>query len=66
MVGVSNYFVVNYKCKYCGRPYKDSFVTWDELLDKGIDNDYIEEACNTYVYMDNKYQLEQIKKNKMK
>ena len=62
MVGVGNNFVVGYKCKYCGRPHESHFVTWDELLDHGIDNDYIEEAQHTYVYLDNEYQLEKIKK----
>jgi len=64
MTGVGNHFVVEYKCKYCGRPHKRSFVTWDELLNVGIDNDYIEEAQHTYVYLDNKNQLKKIKDKK--
>jgi hypothetical protein len=58
---VGNDFLVHYKCKYCGRPYERHFVTWDELLKAGIDNDYIEAAQHTRVYMDNEYQLNNIK-----
>ena len=44
MVGVGDKFVVTYKCKACGAERKENFVTYDELLHKGMSNEEIEEA----------------------
>lgn len=42
----SKYFIVLYQCSLCGRQHKDSFVSEEQLLAKGVSIDEIRKQRN--------------------
>lgn len=49
MFGVSKNFMVHSTCELCGRNKTEHFVSWDELLRRGVDNETIKKACHEWV-----------------
>jgi hypothetical protein len=44
-MSTSDDFIVSSSCKLCGCRQNENFVTWDELLNRGMTNEEIEEVC---------------------
>lgn len=49
----SEHYVLHGKCKYCDKHVEKSFVTYEDLLRKGLSKDFLNSVTTSICYINN-------------